>query len=339
MARPQPSTSPEKRLSRLGFRPLLLLVSVLLAVGPAGAAGSAPRAACDAQCLPLWPVGQVPGETGPGQPPHVVQRAAPGQPSDRYVDHIDAPWLEVYRPAHGGNGRALLVIPGGGYQRVVIDKEGSELQPAWVDRAGWTLFVLRYRLPQPGRDPAAALADAQRAMRVIRAGAAAWNIDPAKVAVMGFSAGGHVAARLSTGFAAPAYVHRDAIDAHSARPYAAVLGYPVIDMGAHAHAGSRLRLLGQAPSATAIQAASQQTHVSADTPPTLLLHAADDAVVSVDNSLLYFTALRAAKVPAELHVFASGGHGFGMRAAPTTTTAQWTPLALAWLDTYGDTHD
>ncbi len=303
----------------------------------AAVATAAQRAGCDGHCLPLWPDGDVPGERRAAAAANVVQRAAPGAPSDRYVDHIDAPWLEVYAPPKGGNGRALLVIPGGGYQRVVIDKEGSELVPHWVEQGGWTLFVLRYRLPETGRDPEAALADAQRAMRVIRAEAARWHVEPAKVAVMGFSAGGHVAARLCNGFARSVYPHRDAIDALDARPYAAVLGYPVIDMGAHAHPGSRLRLLGPSPSTAAVYAASQQQQVTAQTPPTLLLHAVDDAVVTVDNSLLYFQSLRAAKVTAELHVFAEGGHGFGMRAPAASTTAHWTPLAQAWLEQFGDT--
>ncbi len=280
--------------------------------------------------LDLWPPGAVPGEQAAARPPRLVERSADPQQPDRYVDQVDAPWLVVHAPDRP-NGKALLVIPGGGYQRVVIDKEGTALVPYWVERAGYTLFVLRYRLPQPGRDRQAALADAQRAMRVVRAAAAQRGLDPGDIAVMGFSAGGHVAARLATGFDDPVYPAADASDALSARPSRAILVYPVIDMGAQAHAGSRQRLLAGATDAATVARFSMQTRVRADMPPTLLLHAADDAVVGAGNSLLMAQALAAARVEHELHVFAHGGHGFGMRAADGSTTALWPELAQRWL--------
>lgn len=281
--------------------------------------------------LPLWPA-RAPGERGaPGTAREVERSSDPTQP-DRYVDQVDAPWLAVYSPPpQRANGKALLVIPGGGYQRVVIDKEGTELVPEWVDRAGYTLFVLRYRLPEPGRDQAAALADAQRAMRVIRHAAAARGLDPQQVAVMGFSAGGHVAARLATGFDHAAYPPGDAVDRLSARPSQAVLVYPVIDMGASAHAGSRQRLLGRDPTAQDVARYSMQQQVRADMPPVMLLHAADDAVVHADNSLLMAQALDRAGVDHELHVFSRGGHGFGMRTPADATAALWPALVQRWL--------
>ena len=280
--------------------------------------------------IPLWPAGQVPGEQGTARPMHVVERSTRPDRPDRYVDQVDAPWLLVHAPARP-NGKAVLVIPGGGYQRVVIDKEGTELVPDWVDRAGYTLFVLRYRLPQQGRDRQAALADAQRALRRVRATAASRGLDPDDIAVMGFSAGGHVAARLATGFDAAVYSPRDADDERSARPSRVILVYPVIDMGTHAHSGSRQRLLGGEPDRILQDTFSVQTQVRRDTPPTLLLHAADDEVVSVDNSLLMARALADAGVEHELHVFAHGGHGFGMRAPADSTTALWPQIAQRWL--------
>lgn len=295
---------------------------------PSGPA--APVADAAGEPIPLWPAGQVPGERGSARTPHVVERSADPTRPERYVDQVDAPWLVVHAPVHP-NGKALLVIPGGGYQRVVIDKEGTDLVPDWVDRAGYTLFVLRYRLPEAGRDRQAALADAQRAMRVIRAQAPRRGLQPDSVAVMGFSAGGHVAARLATGFDTPAYPARDAADRLSARPARAILVYPVIDMGAQAHAGSRQRLLGAQPDAGLVTGYSMQQQVTRGMPPTLLLHAADDTVVSVDNSLLMAQALAAHGVEHELHVFAHGGHGFGMRLPPGSTTALWPAIAQRWL--------
>jgi len=320
--------------------PLFVFSVLVLPAAPGAASAAVQRGAAEGalapaqagdERLPLWP-GAVPGERhAPGTAREVERSHDPAKP-DRYVERIDAPWLAVYPPRPGrGNGRALLVIPGGGYQRVVIDKEGTELVPEWVDRAGYTLFVLRYRLPEPARDRDAALADAQRAMRVIRHHAVSRGVDPQQVAVMGFSAGGHVAARLATAFDHPAYPPGDAVDRLSARPSHAVLVYPVIDMGASAHPGSRQRLLGQAPAAQDVARYSMQQQVRADMPPVMLLHAADDTVVRADNSLLMAQALARAGVDHELHVFARGGHGFGMRTDPGSTTALWPALVQRWL--------
>ncbi|MEG0183947.1 MAG: alpha/beta hydrolase [Stenotrophomonas sp.] len=315
---------------------VLLLLTCLLPSAPA-AAGDVPLRAGErlgrelaGERLLLWPAGQVPGETGTARPARVVERSTDPAHPDRFVDQIDAPYLLVHAPAHP-NGHALLVIPGGGYQRVVIDKEDSALVPDWVDRAGYTLFVLRYRLPQPGRDPQAALADAQRALRMVRGQAAGRGLDADSVSVMGFSAGGHVAARLATGFDVAAYPARDAIDHLSARPARAVLVYPVIDMGAHAHSGSRARLIGSHADPALAARYSMQQQVRADMPPTLLIHANDDRVVSVHNSEAMAQALAHAGVEHELHLFAHGGHGFGMRMPADSTLAVWPLLAQRWL--------
>lgn len=324
----------------------------LLALSMVAAVSTPPTAAARQRAVPaevpavvddagervaLWPAGRVPAEQGTPRAPHVVERSSDPESPDRYVDQVDAPWMSMHAPAHP-NGHALLVIPGGGYQRVVIDREGTELVPEWVTRAGYTLFVLRYRLPEAGRDRQAALADAQRAMRVIRAQAAQRGLQAESVAVMGFSAGGHVAARLATGFDEPAYPATDGIDQLSARPARAVLVYPVIDMGGQAHVGSRQRLLGADADATRVARYSMQRQVRDDTPPILLLHAADDDVVSVDNSLLMAQALAAHSVEHELHVFAHGGHGFGARMPAGSTTALWPSLAQRWLQAGQEAH-
>ena len=237
----------------------------------------------------------------------------------------------MYRPANP-DGRAVLVVPGGGYQRVVLDKEGTALLPDFVEQGGLTLFVLEYRLPGEGhRDGREVpLADAQRAMRLIRQRAPEWGVDPERIGVMGFSAGGHVAASLATRHGQRSYAPVDAADAQDARPDFALLVYPVIDMGTHAHPGSRQRLLGDAPAADAIEAYSLQNRVDAHTPPVFLLHALDDEVVPVENSLSLEAALRQAGIEHETHLYARGGHGFGVRQAEGTL-ALWPRLALAWI--------
>jgi len=282
--------------------------------------------------IALWPAGLAPGDKALAEPLHLVERSTDPALPDRYVTHVSEPYLVVYRPVRP-NGVGLLVTPGGGYQRVVLDKEGSALAPALAARGGVTLFVLRYRLPGEGRaDREAALADAQRALRLIRARAAQWQLDPHRIGVMGFSAGGHLAARLATGFDAPAYPATDAIDRVSARPDMALLIYPVIDMaGPDTHGGSRERLLGPQPTPALMHQYAMQQHVRADMPPVFLVHAQDDPAVPVGNSLAFYQALLRAHVPAEMHLFTHGGHGFGVRGTVGLTTAAWPRLALDWI--------
>ncbi|MBW3617205.1 MAG: alpha/beta hydrolase [Proteobacteria bacterium] len=288
------------------------------------------------EVLRLWP-GQAPGAPARLPTEVVTERSAtPATLRDRYVEHVAVPTLTVLRPARP-NGAAMLIIPGGGYQRVVIDKEGFETA-RWLNARGVTAFVLRYRLPGDGWTPRgeAPLQDAQRAVRLLRQGAASLRIDPGRVAVLGFSAGGHLAASLATRHAAPTYASVDAADALTARPDLAVLGYPVILMeGPAVHAGSRTQLLGSSPSAERIGAATPSLTVGPQTPPTLILHAADDASVPVENALAMFTALRAAGRQAELHVFEEGGHGFGLRAIAGKPVAAWPDLMLTWLNRHG----
>lgn len=312
---------------------LLRLIALLLSCATSTALAAALEPpACAPDRIALWPQGLAPGDTALAAPARIVERSADAALPDRYIDRVSEPYLVAYRPARP-NGAALLVIPGGGYQRVVLDKEGTALVPDFVERGGLTLFVLRYRLPGEGRaDREAALADAQRALRLIRARAGEWQLDRRRIGVMGFSAGGHVAARLGTGFDKTVYPARDAIDRLSARPDFQLLVYPVIEMeGANTHAGSRQRLLGEAPPAALSQRYSLQRQVRGDTPPTFLLHAQDDAVVPVGNSLSFYQALQRAGISSEMHLFPHGGHGFGVRGTAGLGVAAWPQLALDWI--------
>lgn len=303
----------------------LLAITAATAASPAAADASDPT-----ETVRIWP-GRPPGAPTPPPLEAITDRIATSGFQDRYVTGIATPLMTVFRPARP-SGAAALLIPGGGYIRVVVDKEGFEVARR-LNNAGVTCFVLRYRLPTDGWTDRAdcALQDAQRAMRLIRAGAANFGVDPSRVCAMGFSAGGHVAASLATGHARATYAPVDAADALSARPDLSALLYPVIDMAPpNAHAGSREALLGPAPSPAQEHAASPHRHVTTDTPPTFLAHAADDPSVPVDNTLGYLAALRAARVRAEAHIFEEGGHGFGIRLARGKPCAAWPDLFLAW---------
>jgi len=285
------------------------------------------------EVVKLWP-GRPPGAPGVLPREQIVDRVATSGFQDRYVTGVGEPLMTVFRPARP-NGAAILIVPGGGYIRVVIDKEGFEIARRLAE-AGVTAFVLRYRLPKEGWASAAdaPLQDVQRAVRLIRAGP--WDLDPNRVAVLGCSAGGHVAASLATGHARRVYAPLDAADTRSARPDLSALIYPVIDMARpFAHPGSREALLGPSPTPGAEAAYSPHRHVAADTPPTFLVHAADDTSVPLDNSLGYLAALRAAKVPAEAHIFEEGGHGFGIYLARGKPAAAWPDLFVTWLGRHG----
>lgn len=287
------------------------------------------------ETIDLWP-GGAPGM--PAKPPTetVNERSTDGLVSDRAVFGITRPRMAVFRPDRP-NGAAVLITPGGGYRWVVIDKEGYEMA-RWLAARGFTAFVLFYRLPGEGwaAGPDVPLADAQRAMRLIRHRARDYAIDPERVSAMGFSAGGHVCASLSSRFAARVYQPVDAADRLSARPHSAAPIYPVISMDAAiAHPGSRQLLLGNAPSAELELLYSPDRQVPADAPPHFLLHAEDDASVPVDNTLRLREGLAARGVPVEMHLFADGGHGFGLRKAIGKPVELWPELWRNWARTVG----
>ena len=287
------------------------------------------------ETIDLWPE-RAPGM--PASPPleTVNERSTDKQVTDRAVFGISKPRMAVFRPAVA-NGAAVMVTPGGAYKWVVIDKEGYEIG-RWLAARGFTVFVLFYRLPAEGwaAGPDVCLADAQRAIRVIRSRAGDYGIDPERVAAMGFSAGGHVSTDLATRFATPTYDPVDAADKLSARPLVAAHIYPVISMSLPvAHAVSRQMLIGENASPELERRHSPQHNVPDDAPPCFLVHAEDDASVVVENTLEFRAALKAKRIPVETHLFANGGHGFGLRKAVGKPVAAWPELFLGWARTTG----
>jgi acetyl esterase/lipase len=285
--------------------------------------------------IDLWPAGTL---RLPSPPPVelVTDRSTDASYNDRAVAGITRPRLAVFRPARP-SGAAILLFPGGGYVREAIDKEGYELARLLAGR-GVTAFVLFYRLPGEGWAGRAdvPLADAQRAMRLVRAQAGAYDIEPTRVAAMGFSAGGHLCADLAARFDARVYAPVDGADRESARPCFAAPIYPVVSMDAAvAHGGSRAALLGPDSSPALEAAHSPDRQVSGRTPPCFLLAAEDDATVPVANTLMLHAALKRAGVPVELHLFAAGGHGFGLRGAAGKPVAVWPDLFWHWAQTQG----
>lgn len=257
----------------------------------------------------LWP-GAAPGGEAVTVQEQVVLRNPDGDPNDTAFVHVRDPWIMLRRPERP-NGAAVLMIPGGGYQRVAVSKAGGAID-ARLAEMGYTVFVMDYRLPGDGwaAGPAVALQDAQRAIRIVRSRAAELGFDPNRVAVAGFSAGGHVAGMLATRFAQDAYTPVDAIDRLPTRPDFAGLMFPVVTLTQpYAHGPSARAMLGGGPTEAARDAWSIERHVPADSPPIFIAAAADDRVVPVENSLLLWQALRAQNIASELHVFENGGHG------------------------------
>jgi acetyl esterase/lipase len=302
---------------------------------PASAGGRGPRLPDPTETIDLWPAG------APGAPPTlpveiVEDRAKAGEVTDRAVHGIARPRMVVFRPAEP-NGSAIMVMPGGGYVRIVVDREGYEIA-RWLADRGWTVFVLFYRLPGDGwaAGPDVALSDAQRAMRLIRARAGKYGIKPDRVAAMGFSAGGHVCGDLATRFAQQTYAPVDAADRGSARPDAAALMYAVQSMAPPlAHPGSRALLLGASPTPALELAHSTAANVTSATPPCFLVHAEDDRSVPVDNTLAFRAAAIKAGVAVETHLFATGGHGFGLSRAIGKPAASWPTLFEEWANAQG----
>jgi acetyl esterase/lipase len=317
-------------------RRALLGSGLLLGAAAVSTAAAAADAPDPSETIDLWPAGP-PGAAGVTVKETVTERRkAPTDLRDRFVAHVTRPRMSVFRPKRP-NGAAILITPGGGYKWVVVDKEGFECA-RWFAARGYTCFVLYYRLPADGwgAGPDAPLQDAQRAIRVIRSRARSFGIDLNRIAVQGFSAGGHVAGSLVTRFDANAYEPVDDADKLSARPDLGCLVYPVASFtDALAHMGSRTEMLGQNPTAAQIANYSVEQGVKANTPPTFLLHAADDGSVPVGNSLAVFAALQAAKVKSEIHIFEEGGHGFGLRFAVGKPVGAWPQLFATWARKHG----
>jgi acetyl esterase/lipase len=279
--------------------------------------------------VPLW-TGTPPNHQPAGQPEERVQEG-----SIVWLRHVQTPAVEIRLPARGNaTGQAVVVCPGGAYMGLAYDWEGSDFA-GWLNSRGIAAVVLRYRLPVDG-DVAhekwlSPLLDAQRAIRLTRAHAAEWGVDPAKVGIMGFSAGGHLASTAGTRFDAGAPEAADPVDRLGCRPDFMILVYPVISMtDSVTHMGSRVNLLGEQPTEELVNRYSNELQVTASTPPTFLVHAGDDGAVPVKNSLLFYDALLAHSVPAELHVYPAGGHGFSF-ALSNGRLQDWTHLCARWL--------
>ncbi len=285
----------------------------------------------------LWP-GTPPGGEALHLPPIRVTNHEPPYitPSDRAVDQVGIPVMNVLRPDRP-DGSVMILAPGGGYVREMLDFEGMDVA-RHLNGAGVTCFVLRYRLPGEGwaNRSDVPLQDAQRAMRLVRANAGKYGIDPARVGFMGFSAGGHVACSIATRFAAKVYAPLDVADSQDARPSFSVPMYPVVTMGEGCHKGSRDNLLGLDASAALIDAYSCERHIPADAPPSWICLAADDTTVPpIENGVAYFSALRRANIPAAIHVFDAGGHGFGIARTAGKPDAVWPDLMLRWGVSHG----
>lgn len=279
--------------------------------------------------FPLWP-GRPTGSPVALPTYQPRMEGAPGA-KELHLRGIAEPRLNVFRPTNP-DGRAIITCPGGGYEFLSVQNEGIDAAQRFT-REGITVAVLTYRLPGEGwRNRAnVPLQDAQRAIRLLRARAATFSINPKRIAIMGFSAGGHVAASLMVDHDQQVYAPVDAADRQSARPALAALLYPVISMDLSiTHKGSRDHLLGPSPSAELILRRTASRHVEAGAPPCFLGQAIDDTVVPVQNSLDMLAACGAANVPVEAHLFEKGGHGFGFHLAAGTSGALWPDLFLRW---------
>jgi acetyl esterase/lipase len=281
--------------------------------------------AAEPPATPLYP-GEIPGAI---EAPDEESLRDPAEAWPFY-QNISRPTIAAYKPAKQDPKRtAVIIFPGGGYRGVSILKEGYNVARAF-NEMGVTAFVVKYRTPSDRHmkdKRTGPLQDAQQAVATVRRDAAKWNIDPARIGVMGFSAGGHLAATTGTQFKTPVLSQWHSADV---RPDFLMLIYPVITFVDPAvHSGSRTMLLGDAPSQADMQRFSPQLAVSDETPPTFLIHAADDQTVPVANSIRFFEALQARKIPAQLMIYPAGGHGYGLNNA--TTDDRWIERCRQWL--------
>ena len=314
-------------MEHCNVKPLLIVLCVVCAACRPGAEAAAWQPSRGHVQVPLWPASVPAGRqgseaesTGTGKSPVAGRRWL-------YVSHVSMPTLTVYSPKGKNTGAAVIVFPGGGYQILAIDLEGTEVCD-WLTSRGITCVLSKYRVPNNGpswdqpcgcdRDTRSSMAleDAQRTIALVRSRAAEWKIDPDKIGVMGFSAGGHLVASVSTRWEHRVYAAVDAADSASCRPDFAVALYP-----GHLFDYEKGALMAD-------------LHVTRATPPTFLLHAENDPVDGVSHSLVYYDALKNAGVPVELHLYAEGGHAFGLRPTKLPITA-WPRLVETWLGTIG----
>jgi acetyl esterase/lipase len=258
-----------------------------------------------------------------------------GAPGAKGDTNDDKPSLTICLPSkETATGTAVVICPGGGYGHLSMDREGQQ-SAEWLNSIGVAGFILKYRHGGNGYHHPAPLQDAQRAMRIVRSRAKEWDIDPERIGIMGFSAGGHLASSAGTHFQKNYYDAKDAIDRVSCRPDFMILIYPVITMDdSFTHSGSKRGLLGQNPDQKLVENLSNEKQITPDTPPTFLVHSDEDKVVPAENSIYFYLALRRAGVPAEMHIYLKGPHGSAIEKK-FGLISTWPERCVEWMKVRG----
>jgi acetyl esterase/lipase len=305
------------------MKSLLLALSAVLVLGHLNAQTNVWQPAAGHVQIPIWPGAAPDAQPVPG-PEYVTNKPDSHGKPWAWVGNVTQPTLTVYPPTKKNTGVAMVVFPGGGYMGLAIDLEGTEICD-WLNSRGITAVLLKYRVPVKRvgtyAESPLALEDAQRTLGLVRFHAAEWHIDPHKIGVIGFSAGGHMVTATSTHFAKREYPTVDAADKESCRPDFAIALYP-----------------GHLWDPDAAFALNPNVPVTTNTPPTFLVQAEDDPVDPINGSLVYYRALKDARVPVEMHLYAHGGHGFGLRNSDLPI-GEWPHLAEKWLRTIGMTSE
>ena len=329
------------------MKPLIFAAIVVFVCGTLSAQKPVWQPSLGHTQVPIWP-GKVPDPQPVAGPEFVETTAKPWQDTGRPatgVSNVTRPTMTVYSPKGKNTGAAVVVFPGGGYQGLAIDLEGTEVCD-WLTPRGITCVLLKYRVTDVGSYPKSgpypespmALEDAQRTVGLVRFHATEWHIDPHKIGVLGFSSGGHLVAAISNHFDHRLYPAVDAADKESCRPNFAVSIYPGhLSLSAaewDAKQGVKKFVVPHAASADRGLSLNPDLHVTRQTPPTFLLQAEDDHIDNVNDALAYYIALKNAGVPAEMHLYAQGGHAFGLRRTKLPITA-WPQLVDTWLVTIG----
>ncbi|GAB3986935.1 hypothetical protein GCM10028807_05410 [Spirosoma daeguense] len=300
-----------------------LLFSMLIAT-------TLPQLTSAQEIIKLWPDNAIPNAIAGTS---ITEKSETDATGILRISNVSVPTLTVYLPPkEKATGASVMICPGGGYGILAASHEGSDVAK-WFNNLGITAFVLKYRLPNPAimtNQHEVPLMDAMQGMTLIRQNAAKYGLDVTKIGVMGFSAGGHLAATLAT------HYHMGPKASEQAKPNFAILMYPVVTFGDKAHTGSRDKLLGNLnTSADLLAYYSNELQVTSKTPPTFLVHSEDDKAVPVENSINFYLSCLKNQVPAEMHLYSQGGHGYGLRTAKFGSLNTWPESCKAWLVSLG----